>query len=183
MTLGGGWGVVTADLCSTYGIEVTELTPDIIERLDKLLPSYWSRSNPIDLVGESDNTLPMIVVEELLKWDGCDAVINLGIIGRSIMLKRLGESVLKADPTYSFEFIGSMNHTFAKFEKKYINHVVTLMERFDKPVFGVSLMKDEKDQTLYRVDGSEFKGVFFETPERAVKAFARMVEYQRFLAR
>jgi acyl-CoA synthetase (NDP forming) len=76
-----------------------------------------------------------------------------------------------------------MNHTFAKFEKKYINHVVTLMERFDKPVFGVSLMKDEKDQTLYRVDGSEFKGVFFETPERAVKAFARMVEYQRFLAR
>jgi acyl-CoA synthetase (NDP forming) len=183
MTLGGGWGVVTADLCSTYGIEVTELTPDILERLDKLLPSYWSRSNPIDLVGESDNTLPMIVVEELLKWDGCDAVINLGIIGRSIMLKRLGESVLKADPTYSFEFIGSMNHTFAKFEKKYINNVVTLMERFDKPVFGVSLMKDEKDQTLYRVDGSEFKGVFFETPERAVKAFARMVEYQRFLAR
>ncbi len=183
MTLGGGWGVVTADLCSTYGIEVTELTPDILERLDKLLPSYWSRSNPIDLVGESDNTLPMIVVEELLKWDGCDAVINLGIIGRSIMLKRLGESVLKADPTYSFEFIASMNHTFAKFEKKYINHVVTLMERFDKPVFGVSLMKDEKDQTLYRVDGSEFKGVFFETPERAVKAFARMVEYQRFLAR
>jgi acyl-CoA synthetase (NDP forming) len=89
MTLGGGWGVVTADLCSTYGIEVTELTPDILERLDKLLPSYWSRSNPIDLVGESDNTLPMIVVEELLKWDGCDAVINLGIIGRSIMLKRL----------------------------------------------------------------------------------------------
>lgn len=183
MTLGGGWGVVTADLCSKYGIEVTELTPDILERLDKLLPSYWSRSNPIDLVGESDNTLPMIVVEELLKWDGCDAVINLGIIGRRIMLKRLGESVLKADPTYSFEFIDSMNQAFAKFEKKYINHVVMLMERFAKPVFGVSLMKDEKDQTLYRVDGSEFKGVFFETPERAVKAFARMVEYQRFLVR
>ncbi len=183
MTLGGGWGVVTADLCSKYGIEVTELTPDIVKRLDRLLPSYWSRSNPIDLVGESDNTLPVIVVEELLKWDGCDAVINLGIIGRKIMLKRLGDSVLKADPTYSSEFIDSMNEGFSNFEKKYINHVVMLMERYGKPVFGVSLMKDEKDQTLYRVDGSEFKGVFFETPERAVKAFAKMYEYQRFLAR
>ena len=183
MTLGGGWGVVTADLCSKYGIEVTELTPDIVKRLDRILPSYWSRSNPIDLVGESDNTLPMIVVEELLKWDGCDAVINLGIIGRKIMLRRLGESVLKADPTYSSEFIDSIDKGFSDFEKKYINHVVKLMERYGKPVFGVSLMKDEKDQTLYRVDGSEFKGVFFETPERAVKAFARMYEYQRFLAR
>jgi hypothetical protein len=30
------------------------------------------------------------------------------------------------------------------------------MERYGKPEFGVSLMKDEKNQTLYSVDGSEF---------------------------
>jgi len=181
MTLGGGWGVVTADLCSEYGLKVPELSLEIVKRLDKLLPHYWSKSNPIDMVGENDNRLPMIVIQELLKWDGCDGVINLGILGRRIMLKSLGESVIKADPGYSPDFIDSINRGFFEFEEKYIDHIVGLMEKHNKPVYGVSLMTDEKDRTVYRVKGRSFKGIFFETPERAVKAFARMFEYQRFL--
>lgn len=181
MTLGGGWGVVTADLCSEYGLKVPELSPEIVKRLDELLPQYWSRSNPIDMVGENDNRLPMVVIQELLKWDGCDGVINLGILGRRILLKSLGESVLKADPGYSPEFIDSINRDFSEFEEKYIDHIVRLMEKHNKPVYGVSLMTDEKDHTVYRVKDSSFKGIFFETPERAVKAFAKMFKYQRFL--
>jgi acyl-CoA synthetase (NDP forming) len=183
MTLGGGWGVVTADLCSAYGLELPALPSEIIKYLDTLLPPYWSRSNPVDLVGEPDNNLPMIVIEELLKWEGCDAVINLGILGRKIMLKGLGESVLQADPTYGQDFIDSVNREFSKFEEQYIAHIVNLMEKYDKPVFGVSLMKDSDDYTVYRVENHHFKGVFFETPERAVKAFAKMEEYHRFLTR
>jgi len=57
------------------------------------------------------------------------------------------------------------------------------MEKHNKPVYGVSLMTDEKDHTVYRVKDSSFKGIFFETPERAVKAFAKMFEYQRFLVK
>jgi len=68
------------------------------------------------------------------------------------------------------------------FETHYVSHIVRLMERFEKPIYGVSLLKDEKDQTVYRVKDATYKGVFYETPERAVKAFARMVEYERFLA-
>ncbi|MBW2220779.1 MAG: acetate--CoA ligase family protein, partial [Deltaproteobacteria bacterium] len=183
MTLGGGWGVVTADLCSEYGLEIPQLSPEIVKRLDELLPPYWSRSNPVDLVGENDNRLPMIVIEELLKWDGCDAVINLGIVGRKIMLRSLGESVLKADPTYTPDVIEKINQEFSKFEEKYIEHIVRLMEKYDKPVFGVSLMTDKDDYTVYRVKNSPFKGVFYETPERAVKAFAKMFEYHRFLSK
>ena len=108
MTLGGGWGVVTADLCSEYGLEVPELSSEIVNSLDKLLPSYWSKSNPVDLVGENDTRLPMFAMEELAKWDGCDAIINLGILGRRIMVKNLGDSVLKADPAFSPEFVESM---------------------------------------------------------------------------
>jgi len=179
--LEGGWGVVTADLCSEYGLKVPELSPEIVKRLDELLPQYWSRSNPIDMVGENDNRLPMVVIQELLKWDGCDGVINLGILGRRILLKSLGESVLKADPGYSPDLIDSINRDFSEFEEKYIDHIVRLMEKHNKPVYGVSLMTDEKDHTVYRVKDSSFKGIFFETPERAVKAFAKMFEYQRFL--
>ena len=181
MTLGGGWGVVTSDLCMEYGLDVPELSSKLVAKMDQMLPAYWSRSNPIDLVGDRDPSVPMIALEELLKWDGCDAVINLGILGRRIMVKRFGESVLKSDPSYSPEFIDKINQQFVKFEIEYINHVVKLMDQFKKPIFGVSLLPDEKNQTLYRVKGSPYKGVFYPTPERAVKAYAKMVEYYQFL--
>jgi acyl-CoA synthetase (NDP forming) len=183
MTLGGGWGVVAADLCSQFGLDVTELSTDIIKDIDKILPPYWSRSNPIDLVGERDPTLPRVVLELLLKWDGCDAVINLGFVGRRHVLKSHGESVLKADPTYSPEFIKKIHREFKKSEKDYIAQIIDLMEKYNKPVFGVSMLPDEKHQTVYPHKKHSLKGVFFPTPERAVGAFAKMVQYQKFLSR
>jgi len=181
MTLGGGWGVVTADLCAEYSLEVPELTAPLIARMDEMLPAYWSRSNPIDLVGDRDPSIPMTVLEVLSKWDGCDAIINLGIMGRRIMVKRFGASVLAADTAYSPEVIENINKQFVEFEKNYIEHIVRLMDQYKKPIFGVSLLPDENNQTLYRVSGSSYKGVFYPTPERAVKAFSKMVEYHRFL--
>jgi acyl-CoA synthetase (NDP forming) len=183
VTLGGGWGVVTADLCAEYGLEVPELSAKLIGKMDRMLPAYWSRSNPIDLVGDRDPSIPLTALEELMKWDGCDAVINLGIMGRRIMVKRFGQSVLKADPQYDEAFVDQVNQQFLKFEKEYIEHIVKLMGKFQKPIFGVSLLPDENNQTVYRVAGNEFKGVFYPTPERAVKSFAKMVEYNRFLSR
>ena len=183
MTLGGGWGVVTADLCARFGLEVTELSNDIIQEIDKILPPYWSRSNPIDLVGERDLSLPRAVLELLLQWDGCDAVINLGIVGRRQVLKGHQASVLKADPTYSPEFIKKVHREFIRFEKEYIAQIIGLMEKYNKPVFGVSMLPDKKHQTVYPHKKHPFKGVFFPTPERAVRAFAKMVQYQKFLNR
>ncbi len=183
MTLGGGWGVVTADLCARFGLDVIALSAEIIEAIDQILPPYWSRSNPIDLVGERDPSIPRAVLELLLKWEGCDAVINLGIIGRRQVLKSHGASVLKADPTYSAEFIQKIHTEFKKFENDYIAQIVDLMETYHKPVFGVSMLPDEKHQTVYPHKKHEFKGVFYPTPERAVGVLAKMVQYQRFLSR
>ncbi|MFZ5563325.1 MAG: acetate--CoA ligase family protein [Thermodesulfobacteriota bacterium] len=183
MTLGGGWGVVAADLCATHSLEVPELTPDILADMDKLLPPYWSRSNPIDLVGEASNTLPMQVMEALLKWDGCDAVINLGIMGKRLITRRVVKSAA-VDPTYTPEFLNQVVDVVYGFEKQYIEHVVTMMEKYKKPVIGVSIMTDEKeDRTVNKVAGHRYNALFFPTPERAVKALAKMYDYHRFLTR
>ena len=183
MTLGGGWGVITADLCSHYNLEVPPLPEAILSVLDGILPPYWSRSNPVDIVGENDPTIPMTTLEELLKWEGCDAVINLGILGRRIFVQRMTASVRKSDKAYPQDILDMANQMLIDFEKKYIEHVVNLMHKYEKPVFGVSLLTDEEDQTVYRVGDDDYKGLFYETPERAVKAFARMFEYQRHLSR
>ncbi|HMA66650.1 MAG TPA: CoA-binding protein, partial [Desulfosalsimonadaceae bacterium] len=183
MTLGGGWGVVTADLCEAYGLEVPVLDTDIIEAVDQILPSYWSRSNPVDLVGENDPSIPLTVLETLMKWPGCDAVINLGIMGRRHMVARLATSACNADPACPPEFFEQAVQPQKDFEEQYIERIVDLMEAYPKPVLGVSMLKDEKDHTVYSADGRHYKGLFFPTQEQAIKSLAKMVEYTRFLTR
>ncbi len=180
MTLGGGWGVVTADLCAANGLEVPALAPDVVADLDGLLPPYWSRANPVDLVGENDLELPVKAMETLLRWDGCDAVINLGILGRRIFVNRLIANGEIADPDLTVEFRALVRDAIAQFEAQYIERITALMQRYNKPVYGVSLLQDESDRTVYPVEGSPFNAVFYETPERAVQAFARMFAYRRF---
>ncbi|MEI6261722.1 MAG: acetate--CoA ligase family protein, partial [Deltaproteobacteria bacterium] len=170
MTLGGGWGVITADLCSEYHIEVPELSQELTDNLNTILPPYWSHSNPVDIVGENDMTIPIRIMEALMKWDGCDAVINLGIMGRRILANKLAESISKADPTYSPEFLAMMGEKLLEFEDEYVQHIVGLMESCEKPVFGVSLLKECQDKTVCSINDSRYKGVFYESPERAVKA-------------
>lgn len=183
MTLGGGWGVITADLCANYGLDVPALPAAILAVLDGILPPHWSRANPVDIVGENDPAIPMTTLEELLKWEGCDAVINLGIMGRRIFVERMAASVRKADENFAQDILDMATQMLVDFEEQYIAHVIDLMHRYEKPVFGVSLLTDQEDQTVYRVGDDEYKGLFYETPERAVKAFARMYEYKRFLNR
>lgn len=181
MTLGGGWGVVATDLCIEYGLAIPVLSEDIVARLDQILPDYWSRANPADIVGETNPTIPMTALEALLKWEGCDAVIHLGIHGRRILLNKLLHSVAHTDPAYSNQDLDQIRNAGLAFEKQYIQHVVALTEKYEKPVLGVSLLTDEKSKTLYRTEGRKYQGVFFPTPERAVKALAGMCRYRHWL--
>lgn len=182
MTLGGGWGVVTADLCEAYGLEVPELTPEIIQKIDEILPPYWSRANPIDLVGENDMSIPMTTLEALMKWDGCDAIINLGIMGRRHLVSRMAASVRTADPTCPSDFLDQMNKMLDDFETQYVHKIVSMMCEYQKPVLGVSMLKDEKDLTVNHIEGYRYKGVFFPTPEQAVISLSKMYEYQNFIS-
>jgi acyl-CoA synthetase (NDP forming) len=162
---------------------VPQLSPELIETINGILPPYWSHANPVDLVGERDNSFPVRVIEELIRWDGCDMVLNLGILGRKHSVKRLIKNVL-IDPNYTEEFGQKVLTAMYDFEKTYIAHIVKLMETYEKPVIGVNIVTDEtEDKTLYKVDGARYKGVFFPTPERAVKSLAKMYDYSRFLLR
>ncbi len=181
MTLGGGWGVVTTDLCSEYGLEVPKLSREIIERLNKSLPSFWSHDNPVDIVGERDPEIPMICLEELLKWDGCDAVIHLGIHGRRILFNAMAKAVLKTDPGITRETADIFMAGYIKEEEDYTRYIVEMTNKYNKPVIGVSLLTDERSRTLYPYDDLDYKGVFFPSPERAVKALAGMVRYRNWL--
>jgi acyl-CoA synthetase (NDP forming) len=181
MTLGGGWGVITTDLCADYGLEVPDLSEEIIERLNNILPTFWSHGNPVDIVGEGDPNIPKTCMEELLKWDGCDAVIHLGIHGKRVLANSMMDSVLKTDPNIDERSTALFKETLLVEEEAYAKYIVEMTRKYEKPVLGVSLLTDEISRTLYRYDDNPYKGVFFPSPERAVKALAGMCQYNQWL--
>lgn len=183
ITMGGGWGVVTADLCASYGLKVPELSEELIGEIDKLLPPYWSRGNPVDLVAENEPAIMIKLLEELMKWDGCDAVIHLGVLGRIYALEHYEASITKIDDTYDHAFFKGLKKGFKEFEENYMKLMISLMEKYEKPVIGVRMLDDGIEKTIFRVKESDYASVNFTAPERAVKSLAKMYEYSSFLKR
>ncbi|MFX0211832.1 MAG: acetate--CoA ligase family protein, partial [Candidatus Hodarchaeota archaeon] len=82
LTRGGGWGVMAADACSRQGINLEPLSKNAYERIDKLLPPYWSKGNPIDTVA----SLNLNDVKEIIKiifdeMPSVEAIFLLGVGG------------------------------------------------------------------------------------------------------
>jgi acyl-CoA synthetase (NDP forming) len=183
MTLGGGWGVVTADLCTENGLEVPALPPEIVDDINHLLPDFWSHCNPVDLVGDTNPEVPIRVMERLLAWDGCDAVIHLGVVGRKWMMRGLTDAWSRTDPDIEVTTLSQLNELAEQVERRYIDDLLGLIERHPKPVIGVSLTQRAGDKTVVEVAGRAYKGVFFSSPERAVMSLSRMWTYRHWRTR
>jgi acetyltransferase len=56
VTNAGGPGVLATDQLILNGGELAELTPETMQKLDSFLPEHWSHGNPIDVLGDADET-------------------------------------------------------------------------------------------------------------------------------
>lgn len=181
MTLGGGCGVVTADLCAENDLQVPKLSAEIIENFNKLLPTFWSHTNPVDIVAENNPDVHEKIIEELLKWNECDAVIHMGILGRKAMGKNMLASAVSADKNYNQKYMEDSLQLLETYEKQFIKNTVKLMELYEKPVIGVYILSDYTSRTIIDVSNSRYKCVAFITPEKAVKSLAKMYRYSQWL--
>ena len=53
ITNGGGPGVVAMDAIDRLGLIPAQLSGETMNRLDGVLPSFWSHGNPIDIIGDA----------------------------------------------------------------------------------------------------------------------------------
>lgn len=53
VTNGGGAGVIAVDSLLDKGEELATLTDETLRKLDEMLPAGWSRSNPVDMMGDA----------------------------------------------------------------------------------------------------------------------------------
>jgi acetyltransferase len=76
---GGGIGIIATDLLLDERGALADLQPGTLERLDQLMPRAWSRSNPVDIVGDADGARYAAAFDILAEDRGVGAVLAMNV--------------------------------------------------------------------------------------------------------
>ena len=75
LTNGGGAGVLAVDDLMQSGGRLAPLNADLMAELDRVLPANWSRSNPIDIIGDAKPDRYAAAMDAVLAHGKTDAIL------------------------------------------------------------------------------------------------------------
>lgn len=75
ITNAGGPGVMATDATIAKGGKMANLSPKTMEILNSVLPHYWSKGNPIDILGDAKADRYKAVVEACLNDENIDGIL------------------------------------------------------------------------------------------------------------
>ena len=75
LTNGGGAGVLATDVLVELGGKLAVLSPETLNKLNAFLPPGWSRSNPVDIVGDAPVERYVHSLKTLIEDPGSDAIL------------------------------------------------------------------------------------------------------------
>ncbi len=164
VTNGGGPGVLGADAVALHGLTLAELPQRVIAALDAVLPPFWSRRNPLDLVAAGFGEAGCKALELLAGCEQVDAIMALNFLG---VPSTLGEARPRlANGEY---------HGFTEWETSLLRLTARLMAETGKPIIHVP-DHPVYDSTLDM--GKPWVPVILGSPWAAAQALSRMVWYR-----
>lgn len=179
ITRGGGWGVITTDACEEQGLVVPPLHAGTVEALDRLLPAYWSRGNPVDLVAVTNIRIYRECIEILMKDPNIDGVIALGALPGRVM-SFLSRPSLQERVGLKDEHVRAYESGAQSAGQEVLEGIIHLMKTLKKPVV---LVGGGQKSPVYEAQMEEAGLNIYPTPERAVRVMARLMEYARYRRR
>jgi acyl-CoA synthetase (NDP forming) len=177
LTRGGGWGVITTDACEEAGLIVPPLPEEIVTKLDKILPRYWSRNNPVDMAAVITAEPFMECLEILAQWEEIDAVIALG--GRASIPGRVSDQPGVHEQLKAQEgLLKQIAEYYQGSHEQVMNYTGALIRETGKPIISVTMGSQDFHKESMEVYGL----ASYPTPERAVRVLRMMVDYGKFLS-
>lgn len=176
LTRGGGWGVMAADACSRNGINLLPLSKKAFSRIDALLPSFWSKGNPIDTVASLDlNNIQEIIRIVFEDMPEVEALFLLGVGSFSYLANLAKESPLIPDEQKTQLDI------ISKIEIDLFQKIISLSEEYHKPILITTLLSHENSPAVQYLESQDYP--IFPSPARMVHAFRYMVNYYQWCQR
>jgi acetyl coenzyme A synthetase (ADP forming)-like protein len=96
ITSAGGYGVLASDYAERYGIELINLSPELLARFNAILPASWNHDNPMDILGDANAErfakIFEILIENQQEWDIIFIIIVPSALADPV---RLAEEVVR----------------------------------------------------------------------------------------
>jgi acyl-CoA synthetase (NDP forming) len=169
VTNGGGAGVLAADEMGRQGLSLVEPPAELLAELDEILPPFWSRRNPFDMVATAGGDVGPRVLAAVARCPEVDAVIVLSVLG----VPNTGDEVRSQSSTGDYD-------DFSPWEQRFLDGVAALMEETGKPIINVPDLPIRR--AVYGCD-HPYSPVVLSTPRAAALVIDRMVRYADWRAR
>ena len=163
VTNGGGAGVLAADEMSRQHLTLFDPPAELLAELDEILPPFWSRRNPFDMVATAGGDVGPRVVAAVTRCPDVDAVVVLSVLG----VPNTGDEVRSQSGTGDYD-------DFSPWEQNYLDGVAALMAETGKPIINVPDLPIRR--ALYPGD-HPFAPVVVPTPRAAAMVIERMARY------
>ncbi len=163
ITNGGGAGVMCADEVARAGLQLADYPGALWAQLDLILPPFYSRHNPLDMVAAAGGDVAKTVVKAIAESDDVDAIILLSCLG--VPTSGLGEGRMAADGEFT---------ALSPWETELMTIIADLMEQTGKPIINVP---DSPIRGSVFDFGRKYKPIVLSTPEAAARALDRMEWY------
>jgi acetyltransferase len=95
ITNAGGPGVVAADAVTDRGGELAKLSEQSMRTLNEHLPPYWSRGNPVDVLGDADVQRYQMAIETCMADPNVDGILAVCTPQGVTPATELAEAVIK----------------------------------------------------------------------------------------
>jgi acyl-CoA synthetase (NDP forming) len=176
VTLGGGWGVLAADFCSQAGLIVEALTLRMVRELDGVLPPWWNRMNPVDMVAGYRKGDLLTSIELFLNSNRFDGVLLLGLGWRAVR-----GGFLKSWSVTAEDGMEAAGQDWVEEEERIFADLQELGCKYDKPIL---LSSDVIQHTPgYEKALRQRRVAAYPSLPRAVRAYRGLVERYEFLKR
>ncbi|MGI9416923.1 MAG: GNAT family N-acetyltransferase [Geminicoccaceae bacterium] len=96
VTNGGGVGVMATDALMDHGGELAKLGPETITALDQHLPPTWSKTNPVDIIGDAPPERYAHALKAVISDPAVDAVLAINCPTAVTSPREAGEAVIAA---------------------------------------------------------------------------------------
>lgn len=92
ITSAGGFGVLASDYAERYGIELIELSHELLGQLNAILPASWNHDNPMDILGDANAgrfaRVFDILVQNQRDWDIIFIIIVPSALADPVLLAK-----------------------------------------------------------------------------------------------
>jgi acyl-CoA synthetase (NDP forming) len=177
VTAGGGWGVMAADACAELGFDVVKLPDTVIRELDKILPAWWNRGNPVDLVAGARADSIFRAIELVMRCPNVDCMMFLSIMPAL----RVRGFDLPSDPVerakFSGELVGAVVGAMEEFN--------ALADKYNKPLLIATehmwATLDEEANIGYAL--GKHNAICYHMPHHAATVLKALADYGQYLSR